>query len=164
MECSLRYASPKRIIRIIPAAKTPSSRHQLRNAHAARYCDTKLPCAERITSVEFRSRTAHPNASDFEFFHYQPYICHSNHVARGRGKFFLRRPETQMGPRQSIHARLEYVQTRSISLSEGKCTNHSSGTDLHGLRTRRSADVAIVYIPLTTDQASWAMLEYVLAL
>jgi hypothetical protein len=117
MECCLRYASPKRIFRVIPAAKIPSSRHQLRNAHTARHCNAKLSYAKRITSVELRSWTARPNACDFKLYHPKPYLRNSYHVARGRGKLFLRRAETQMGPRQFINARLEYVQTRSISLT-----------------------------------------------
>lgn len=82
MECSVWYASPYRVLLVIPAAKTPTSRHELRHAPTGLEF-AKLSAVECVATAKRNPGDARPPTSIFELCSYKPILCHSYYVARG---------------------------------------------------------------------------------
>lgn len=108
MERCLWYASPQRIFPVIPAAKTRTSRQQLRRGAA------ELSHPERITTIQRYAKRTEPNATIIGLPEYEPLVRDSDHVARSSSQLFPGRSEAQMGPRQYVDAGSANVQTRSL--------------------------------------------------
>jgi hypothetical protein len=96
MECSVWYASPHRVLLVIPAAKTPTFRHELRYA-PTRLQFAELPIIECFATAKRHPGTTKPTAAYFELRSCESVLCHPNYVARGGCQLISTRGQERMG-------------------------------------------------------------------
>jgi hypothetical protein len=115
MECCLWYApSYYRVFTIVPAAKTPSSRPELRYAASTGHHGVGLSTIKHIPSVCQCSWATKSNAAFIDIWKRRACLCHSYNVAGG-GRQFIPGwfDEAQVG-QQFVHARSIHVQESTL--------------------------------------------------
>jgi len=108
MERSLWYASPQRLFSVIPAAKTRTSRLQLRR------CAAKLSHTEHVPAIQHHAKRTRSNATIIRLPEHEPVLRDSIHVAGSSSQLFSGWTQAQMGSWEHVDARSANVQTRSL--------------------------------------------------
>jgi hypothetical protein len=131
VECSVWYASPHRVLLVIPAAKTPTFRHELRYA-PTRHQFAKLPTVKCFATAKCHPGTTKPTTSYFELRSCESILCHPHHVARSRCQLLPTRSQERMGSGELLNGRPVDVQAGTMSCQQK--------VERHGLKGRHIND------------------------